>query len=118
MMYIIIISIGSSQELLYVPYTVKEALVSVLDKILVLSQMYTAEWKSRVGYNSKVLFRVLSESLLFKVIDTPSSVPLNLVRELSISTLYQVMDGFGLPIAVHTNMATSGWVTFTLLSFI
>ena len=39
-----------------------------------------------------------------------------MVWELSISTLYHVMEGLGLAIAVHTNMASSGWVTVTTFS--
>lgn len=41
-----------------------------------------------------------------------------MVYELSISTLYHVMEGLGQAIAVQTNMAAFGWVTVTTLSLI
>ena len=76
--------------------------------------MYTAEKKGREGLNIKVLTALLSVSVLV----TPSSEPVRVVREPFISTLYHVMEGLGLAMAVHTNMAASGCVTVTALSVI
>lgn len=78
--------------------------------------MYTAENEGRVGLSSNVLFVVLSKIPLLSVIDTPNSIPVNLVRELSISTLYHIIAGLGMLIAMHTKMAASGWVTIRSLS--
>lgn len=86
--------------------------VSIIDSGLVASQMYTAENEVCVGLNSNVLFVVLSETPLPSVIDTPNSIPVNVVRELSVSTRYHVIVGLGMPMAMHTKIAaSSGRVT-------
>ena len=80
--------------------------------------MYVAEKKGREGLNIKVLIILLSMSPLLVEIVIPSSEPFSGVRVSSISSLYHVMEGLGLAMAVHSNMASSGWVTVTALSVI
>ena len=71
----------------------------------------------RVRLNSKVLCITLSMFPFTVVIVTPVSVvPVRFVRELLDSTLYHVMEGLGLAIAVQTNMAEAGWVTINAAS--
>ncbi len=101
------------------PYTVRVAFVSAVATGLVASHMYTAEKKGREGLNIKVLIAILSVFPSLTVMLTPSSEPsVRVVRELSSSSLYHAMEGLGLAMAVHTNMAASGWVTVTVLSVI
>ena len=72
-----------------------------------------------MGSKSKVLFISLSVFPFSVVIVTPASasaVSIRLVRELSSSTLYHVMEGLGLATAMQINMAEAGWVTVNAVS--
>ena len=72
-----------------------------------------------MGSKSKVLFTSLSVFPFSVVIVTPvsaSAVSVRLVRELSSSTLYHVMEGLGLATAMHMNVAEAGWVTVNAAS--
>ena len=91
---------------------------SVVFTGLVATHTYTALKEGREGSNDKVLTLVLSVSPSIAVMDTPSSVPVSIVRESSSSTLYHVMEGLGLATAVQTNMAASGCVTVTVVGLV
>ena len=101
----------------FLPCTVKEALVSALPAGLVATHTYMAVKDGRVRLNSKVLCISLSVFPFIVVIVTPVSVVrVRFVRELLDPTLYHVMEGLGLAIAVQTNMAEAGWVTINAAS--
>ena len=66
----------------------------------------------------KVLMVVLSPSPSIIIIEAPTSLPEMTVRELFCSTLYQVIDGLGLAVALHTNTTLSGCITVIVVSLI
>ena len=47
-----------------------------------------------------------------------SAITLRLVRELSSSTLYHVMEGLGLATAMQMNMTEAGWVTVNAIPYL
>lgn len=66
----------------------------------------------------KVLLTILSLPPSSITMEIPFSFSDRIVRELFCSTLYQVMEGIGLALALHPNKMLSGCVTVTAVSLI